>query len=49
MRENFENHTQVVLGASVASQLDYDLGDSLIVSHGMADTSFTHHDQLLLQ
>ena len=46
--ENFENHTQVVLGASVASQLDYDLGDSLIVSHGMADTSFTHHDQLPL-
>ena len=46
--ENFENHTQVVLGSSVASQLDYDLGDSLIVSHGMADTSFTHHDQLPL-
>ena len=44
----FENHTQVVLGASVASQLAYDLGDSLIVSHGMADTSFTHHDQLPL-
>ena len=45
---NFENHTQVVLGASVASQLAYELGDSLIVSHGMADTSFTHHDQLPL-
>ena len=44
----FENHTQVVLGASVASQLVYGLGDSLIVSHGMADTSFTHHDQLPL-
>ena len=45
---NFETEKEVVLGASAASQLGYNLGDSLIVSHGMADTSFTHHDQLPL-
>ena len=46
---NFEDQTEVVLGASVASQLAYKLGDSLVLSHGMADTSFTHHDQLPLK
>ena len=42
----FDALNDVVLGAQVASQLGYRLGDSIVLSHGMADTSFTHHDQL---
>ena len=42
----FEAVAEVVLGARVARELGYPLGDSLVLSHGMADTSFTHHDQL---
>ena len=42
----FRATTDVVIGARVAETLSYSLGDSLILSHGMADTSFTHHDQL---
>jgi putative ABC transport system permease protein len=34
----------VVLGAEVARKLGYGLGDELVLSHGMADTSFSHHD-----
>ena len=34
----------VVLGAEVASTLGYELGDSIIVSHGIGATSFTDHD-----
>ena len=42
----FEALQDVVLGSRAASELDYQLGDSLVLSHGMADTSFTHHDEL---
>ncbi len=42
----FEAVAEVVLGARVARELGYQLGDLLVLSHGMADTSFTHHDQL---
>ena len=42
----FDALNDVVLGAQVASRLGYELGDSIVLSHGMADTSFTHHDQL---
>ena len=42
----FDAVNDVVLGAQVASRLGYELGDSIVLSHGMADTSFTHHDQL---
>ncbi len=42
----FDALADVVLGARVAAELSYQLGDSLVLSHGMADTSFTHHDQL---
>ena len=41
----FEALQDVVLGSRAATELDYRLGDSLL-SHGMADTSFTHHDEL---
>ena len=42
----FEALQDVVLGSRAATELDYRLGDSLVLSHGMADTSFTHHDEL---
>ena len=42
----FEELEDVVLGSRAASELAYQLGDSLVLSHGMADTSFTHHDEL---
>jgi putative ABC transport system permease protein len=35
---------QVVLGAAAARELGYGLGDSLVVAHGSAGVSFTHHD-----
>ena len=44
--QSFDAVAEVVLGARVAKELGYQLGDSLVLSHGMADTSFTHHDQL---
>ena len=44
--QSFSAVAEVVLGARVAKELGYQLGDSLVLSHGMADTSFTHHDQL---
>ena len=34
----------VVLGAQVASQLQYSLGDRLVIAHGVAATSFQKHD-----
>ena len=42
----FEALEDVVLGSRAAAELAYRLGDSLVLSHGMADTSFTHHDEL---
>ena len=44
--QSFEAVAEVVLGARVATELGYQLGDSLVLSHGMADISFSHHDQL---
>jgi putative ABC transport system permease protein len=35
----------VVLGAEVAASLNYQLGDPIVLSHGIGDTSFTLHDQ----
>jgi putative ABC transport system permease protein len=35
----------VVLGAEVAVKLNYQLGNSIILSHGIGETSFTVHDQ----
>ena len=39
----FERVNQVVLGSDVASRLGYTLGDSIVISHGMGNTSFHHH------
>ena len=41
----FTETLDVVLGARVATELSYTLGEKIILSHGMADVSFTHHDQ----
>lgn len=35
----------VVLGAEVAKQLGYTLGDRITLAHGIATTSFTQHDE----
>ncbi|MCL5049980.1 MAG: ABC transporter permease [Firmicutes bacterium] len=42
----FDDLFDVVLGAEVARELGYRLGDSLTLSHGMGSTSFMHHDDL---
>ena len=44
----FSGPTDVVLGSRVAAELSYGLGESIVLSHGVADVSFTHHDQLPL-
>jgi len=40
----FNNVLDVVLGAEVAKKLGYQLGDELTLAHGMANTSFSMHD-----
>ncbi|WP_350636219.1 ABC transporter permease, partial [Pseudoalteromonas sp. GW168-MNA-CIBAN-0100] len=40
----FNTINQVVLGSEVASKLNYKLGDSIVISHGMGSTSFHHPD-----
>jgi putative ABC transport system permease protein len=34
----------VVLGSEVATKLGHKLGDSIVISHGMGNTSFHHHN-----
>ncbi|WP_017218408.1 ABC transporter permease [Pseudoalteromonas sp. NJ631] len=40
----FHNGQEVVLGAMVAKKLGYQLGQKIVISHGMGNTSFHHHD-----
>lgn len=40
----FATPLQAVMGAEVARKLNYDVGDSLVISHGVGHTSFHHHD-----
>ncbi|MFD2178387.1 ABC transporter permease [Veronia pacifica] len=40
----FDALSDVVIGAEVARQLNYKLGDSIIIAHGLSDQSFTRHD-----
>ena len=42
--EMFATAEDAVLGADVAAALGYRVGDSIVVSHGIGDTSFEHHD-----
>ena len=41
----FDGVFDVVLGANVASKLDYSLGDEILLAHGIASTSFSKHDE----
>ena len=41
----FEAPTEAVIGAEVAARLGYDVGREIVVSHGLADTSFLTHDE----
>lgn len=41
----FSGMFDVVLGADVARSLGYDLGDDLVLAHGIAKSSFSHHDK----
>jgi len=40
----FEQVSDVVLGSQVAAALNYTVGDQLILAHGIAQTSFTLHN-----
>ena len=40
----FSAINEVVLGSDVATALGYKLNDSIVISHGMGNTSFHHHD-----
>lgn len=40
----FQSPTETVIGAEVAARLGYDVGREIVVSHGLADTSFLTHD-----
>ena len=42
--EPFANASEAVLGAEVAATLGYAMGDGIVVSHGIGDVSFVHHD-----
>ncbi len=42
----FDAVFDVVLGANVAKQLGYHLGDKITLSHGIGNTSFIKHDKL---
>ncbi|MDO6682465.1 ABC transporter permease [Oceanobacter sp. 5_MG-2023] len=41
--QGFATASDVVIGSSVAQQLGYDLGDSLVLAHGQGRTSFSRH------
>ncbi|MFC4701372.1 ABC transporter permease [Glaciecola siphonariae] len=40
----FSSPLEAVIGAEVARKLNYEVGDSLVISHGIGHTSFHHHD-----
>lgn len=40
----FSDLFDVVIGADVAKELSYQLGDKVVVAHGIGSTSFTKHD-----
>ncbi len=42
----FSHLFDVVLGADVAKKLNYQLGNKLVIAHGISDQSFTRHDNL---
>jgi putative ABC transport system permease protein len=42
--ERFREIHDTVLGADVARELNYRVGDSIVIAHGAADVSFAQHD-----
>ncbi|WP_414829447.1 ABC transporter permease [Alteromonas sp. H39] len=42
--EQFLADTSAVIGAEVAAELGYKVSDNIVVSHGLGDVSFQHHD-----
>lgn len=42
----FEDMFHVVLGHEVAKKLNYKIGDNIVLSHGDAEVSFIHHEEL---
>ena len=45
----FDDATGAVLGAEVATTLGYRIGEEIVVSHGIGDVSFEHHDDAPLR
>jgi putative ABC transport system permease protein len=43
--QRFAEPFDAVIGADVASELNYRVGESIVIAHGAADVSFTHHDE----
>ncbi|MDJ0750026.1 MAG: ABC transporter permease [Woeseiaceae bacterium] len=41
----FSGPTDAVIGAEVAGQLQYQVGQQIVVSHGLTETSFVTHDE----
>lgn len=44
--ERFTHPLYAVLGSEVASTLGYEVGAEIVLSHGVGNTSFAHHDDL---
>lgn len=42
----FDELFDVVIGADVAKQLNYKIGDQIILAHGISDVAFSRHDNL---
>lgn len=40
----FVSDKSAVVGAEVATQLGYSVADNIVISHGLGDVSFQHHD-----
>ncbi len=43
--DSFDGMFETVLGADVAKRLGYQLGDEIIIAHGIGNTSFQMHDR----
>ncbi|MBF7073746.1 FtsX-like permease family protein [Glaciecola sp. MH2013] len=39
------NIFDMVIGADIAKQLNYNLGDQVVISHGVGEVSFSHHGE----
>ncbi|WP_325894124.1 ABC transporter permease [Grimontia sp. NTOU-MAR1] len=44
--KSFDGLFDTVIGSEVAKKLDYQLGDEIVIAHGLADKSFARHDNL---